>query len=408
MTDRLYLSDSHRKSCDAKVLSCAQTADGFDIVLDRTVFFPNAGGQPCDTGLLRAEGVAVTVTGCDEADGVLLHHADAALPVGAAVQAEIDWARRFDLMQQHTGEHLLSYSAYTLFGAANVGFHLNTVCGTIDLDKPLSPEQVRQMERFANELAARDLPVTAVCYESEDAIAGLPLRKQAEGLTAPIRIVTIEGADCCTCCAPHCCRTGEIGLLFLTDAAPYKGGTRLTFLCGQRALQHARAMHDTVDQIARRFSTGRESALAAVQKQGDELSAAKKRERALAARVNASIAEDLRRSAEAIGKARFVAARLEDVSAADLRPLAQQIAGAERTLVFLLTADGGRVQYLLLAGGGLPLDMGELCQAVNAAFSGKGGGRGTLAQGSAAMQPGLEETFLQVRAYLAQRLKAIR
>lgn len=408
MTDRLYLSDSHLQSCAATVLSCVQTADGFDIVLDRTVFFPNAGGQPCDTGLLRLEERAVAVAGCDEADGVLLHHTNAALPVGAAVQAEIDWARRFDLMQQHTGEHLLSYSAYALFEAANVGFHLNTVCGTIDLDKPLSPEQVRQMERRANELAERDLPVTAACYESEDAIAGLPLRKQAEGLTAPIRIVTIEGADCCTCCAPHCRRTGEIGLLFLTDAAPYKGGMRLTFLCGQRALLHARAMHDTVDHIARRFSTGRESALAAVQKQADELIAAKKRERTLAARVSAHLADELYRSADTIGNTRFVAARLEDVGAAQLRPLAQQIAGTQRTLVFLLTGDGARVQYLLLAGGGLPLDMGELCQAVNAALSGKGGGRGTLAQGSAAMQPGLDETFEQLRAYLAQRLKALR
>ena len=406
MTRRLYLEDSHLTRCRARVLSCTPAQAGYDLTLDQTVFFPNAGGQPCDTGTLRFPGSAVTVTGCDEADGALLHHADRPVPAGTDVEAEIDWARRFDHMQQHTGEHLLSWCAFQRFGAVNVGFHLSEAYGTIDLDRPLDAAQLTELEQAANELAARDLAVTAASYASEAALEGLPLRKHAEGLTAPIRVVTIEGADCCTCCAPHCARTGEIGMLFLTDAVAWKGGVRLTFLCGLRALDHARRTHDALDAIARRFSTGRESAPAAVQKQFDDMAALRRRERALAARCNEYLAAELRAGAEPAGRAALVA-RLVDAPGDRLRELAAQ-ALCGSMLMLLLASDGARVQYVLRRSDDLPLDMGELCQAVNAALGGKGGGRGALAQGSAPAQAALDETLAQLRAYLMQRLRAVK
>lgn len=405
MTERLYLTDSHLTHCDARVLAAEREADGYAVVLDRTVFFPNAGGQPCDTGKLRFPGGEATVRGCDERGGDLVHYVDRALPAGQAVVAEIDWPRRFDHMQQHTGEHLLSYCAYKLFSAVNVGFHLSERYGTIDLDRPLSSEQLRAMERLANELACRNLPVTAACYDSEEAIASLPLRKHAEGLTAPIRIVTIEGADCCTCCAPHCAHTGEIGQLFLTDAMPWKGGVRLTFLCGLRALGHARATHDALEAIARRFSTGRENAVAAVQKLSDDMASLRRRERALAAQCNAYLAAELRQNAQTAGRATLVV-QCVDVEGGRLRELAGLTLQGSM-LLLLLAADETRVQYVLHRSDDLPLDMGDLCQAVNAALGGKGGGRGALAQGSAPAQPALSETVVQLRAYLAQRLKSL-
>lgn len=408
MTTRLYLADSHLKECRARVLSLEDAEGGFDAVLDRTVFFPNAGGQPCDTGTLRFAGGTAAVTGADERGGDVVHHLSHAVPPGTEVEAQIDWARRFDHMQQHTGEHLLSYAAYTLFDAVNVGFHLSGQYGTIDLDRPLDAAQLGAIERHANELLCRDLPVTAACFDSEEALAraGLPLRKHAEGLTAPIRIVSIEGADCCTCCAPHCARTGEIGQIFLADAIPWKGGVRVTFLCGLRALDHARRTHDALDAIARRFSTGRESAPAAVQKQFDDMAALRRRERALAARCNEYLAAELRAGAEPAGRAALVA-RLVDAPGDRLRELAAQ-ALCGSMLMLLLASDGARVQYVLRRSDDLPLDMGELCQAVNAALGGKGGGRGALAQGSAPAQAALDETLAQLRAYLMQRLRALK
>lgn len=406
MTNRLYLEDSHLTRCTAQVLACTPAADGFDAVFDRTVFFPNAGGQPCDTGTLHLGDTAVRVLGCDELSGALVHHIDAPVPVGGTVEAQLDWARRFDHMQQHTGEHLLSYCAFTLFGAVNVGFHLSGEYGTLDLDRPLTGEQIEAIEQRANALACLDLAVTAQIYESEAALSDLPLRKHAEGLTAPIRVVTIEGADRCTCCAPHCSTTGEIGMLFLTDAVPLRGGMRLTFLCGQRALAHARAAHNALDRIARRFSTAREQAEAAVGKQGEELAAARRSERALTERVNGYLGKELRQSAERCANAWLITARVDGTEAKALRPLAQQALLQEPTLVFLLAAEQERVQYLLLSGGGVKLDMGELCQAVNAALGGRGGGRGTMAQGSAPKSAGLAETMEQLHGYLSKRLRA--
>ncbi len=142
---------------------------------------------------------------------------------------------------QHIRRALLSFSFYKLFEAANIGFHLALDYATIDFDKPLSREQIAEAELLANSYVWRNLPVKTAFYDSEEDVKSLPLRKHAEGLTAPIRIVSIEDADMCTCCAPHCALTGEIGSIFVLDAAGYKGGTRVTFLCGERALKRHRA-----------------------------------------------------------------------------------------------------------------------------------------------------------------------
>ncbi|NCB05962.1 MAG: alanyl-tRNA editing protein, partial [Clostridia bacterium] len=181
-------------------------------------------------------------------------------------EQKIDWARRFDLMQQHTGEHLLSFSFYDLFSASNVGFHLALDYATIDFDKPVSHEQILEAELLANRFVWKNLPVVATFYDSEEEVRALPLRKHAEGLTPPIRIVGVEGADLCTCCAPHCSKTGEIGSVFVADASSYKGGTRITFFCGERALKLHRTQHDDLDILARRFSCQREAVVGAVKK----------------------------------------------------------------------------------------------------------------------------------------------
>ena len=208
MTERLYLLDSHLFENECTVLACEPGKEGFDVVVDRTVFFPNKGGQPCDTGILGT----VRVTDCREAGDDLVLRTEKPLPVGAVVMGRIDENRRLDIMEQHTGEHLLSWCAYKLFDAVNVGFHCALTYATLDLDLPLTPEQVTEMETMANNLVRKNLPVRAKIYASEDDLVGVPLRKHTEGLTAPIRVVTIEGADSCTCCAPHVHFTGEIGV----------------------------------------------------------------------------------------------------------------------------------------------------------------------------------------------------
>ena len=399
MTQRLYLIDSHLFENQCTVLSCAAAKEGFDVTVDRTVFFPNKGGQPCDTGVLGT----VSVLDVREVGEDLILRTDGPLPVGATVTGHIDEGRRLDIMEQHTGEHILSWCAYTLFDAMNVGFHCALTYATLDLDKPLTPEQVMEMETMANDLVRKNLPVTAAIYETEDDLQGVPLRKHAEGLIAPIRVVSIEGADSCTCCAPHVRFTGEVGVAKIVSAVAYKGGMRMTFLCGGRALRQFQKLQMTVDAIARKFSTAGEEALPAVEKQEAELKEIKKEKAALTARLEEYLTAELKAQAEDV-KGKKLLVRLIETDPKRLRPLALATL-PEKGLTLLLTEKNGQLTYVLCANG-LKLDMGELIPAVNLALGGKGGGRGTLAQGSAPAPTGLPETVEQLKTYLKQRLAA--
>ena len=399
MTQRLYLMDSHLFENQCTVLSCEPAKEGFDVIVDSTVFFPNKGGQPCDTGALGP----VRVTDVREAGDELILRTDGPLPVGETVTGHIDEGRRLDIMEQHTGEHILSWCAYKLFDAVNVGFHCALAYDTLDLDKPLTPEQVAEMETMANELVRRNLAVTATIYESEDDLKDVPLRKHAEGLVAPIRVVSIEDADSCTCCAPHVRRTGEIGAVKIVAAVAYKGGLRMTFLCGGRALRQFQRLQMTVDAIARKFSTAGEEVLSAVEKQEAELKEVKKEKAALTARLEEYLTAELKAQAEDV-KGRKLLVRQIDTDPKRLRPLALSTL-PDKGLTLLFTEKAGQLTYVLCANG-LKLDMGELIPAVNLALGGKGGGRGTLAQGSAPAPSGLTETVEQLRTYLRQRLSA--
>ena len=399
MTERLYLVDSHLFENECTVLSCAPAREGFDVTVDATVFFPNKGGQPCDTGTLGS----VRVTDVREAGDELILHTDGPLTVGAKVTGHIDEARRLDIMEQHTGEHLLSWCAYKLFEAVNVGFHCALTYATLDLDKPLTPQQVVQMEDMANELIRRNLAVTATTYDSEEDLKDVPVRKHAEGLIAPIRVVSIQGADACTCCAPHVHFTGEVGVAKIVSAVAYKGGMRMTFLCGGRALRQFQRLQTAVDAIARKFSTAGEEVLSAVEKQEAELKEVKKEKAALTARLEEYLTAELRSQAEDV-KGRKLLVRLTDADPKRLRPLALATL-PEKGLTLLLTEKNGTLTYVLCANG-LKLDMGDLIPAVNLALGGKGGGRGTLAQGSAPTPSGLPETMAQLESYLRNILKA--
>ena len=393
MTERLYLLDSMLSAFDATVVSCEPDGDGYLAELDRSAFFPNKGGQPCDVGTLGG----ADVLDVNERGDRLLHRIDREIPVGTTVHGELDFDRRFDIMQQHTGEHLLSYCAWHLFGAQNVGFHCALTYSTLDLDKPVGHDGIAEIETLANRLAAENAKVTATIYETEEDLRGIPLRKHAEGLTAPIRIVTIEGSDACTCCAPHVRRTGEIGQLKIVEAIPYKGGTRCTFLCGMRALSHAQSMQDTVAAIALRFSTSRDQAETVVEKQGEELSQTKRALKQAYAALDEYLVKSLCEEAEDVKDTKLIVKVLEHVDAKRLRSIAGGTMGA-RSLTVLFSDTGDRLSYIL-ASNGVKEDMGVLIGAVNAAFTGSGGGRGTLAQGSARRPSDLAETVEHLRTY---------
>ena len=400
MTEKLYLNDSYLVAIEAQVIACTPVDGGFDVELDKTVLFPTGGGQPHDTGFIG--GVAVLDV-MEEGERVL-HRTAEPVPVGGMVKISADWPRRFDHMQQHSGEHILSFAAKELFEAANVGFHMAAAYCTIDLNKPLSSEDVEALERRTNELIYANLPVTLTYVEAEE-LSSMQLRKAASGLTGTVRIVAMPGGDSCTCCGTHVNATGEIGMVKVTAHEHYKGGERLTFACGMRALIHAQAQQRIVDMIARSFSCKPEDAPDALNKLQQEAANAKRENKALYAKVSGYLADELVKNASAIGKRRLVVRLVEELPGSQLRPLALKLCGVPGMLALLLAAENEQLQYVLASSADVGLDMGELAQAVNTALNGRGGGRGTLAQGSAKDTPAARDAIEGLERYLGQRLK---
>jgi len=402
MTNRLYLDDSYLHTVRATVLSCEHGEDGYAVELDRTVFYPASGGQPQDTGTLGG----ASVTGVWEHGERVLHRVSSPLKPGETVVCSIDWARRFDHMQQHTGEHILSFAAKELYGAVNVGFHMADAYCTVDLDRPLTWEQIVAVEAKANAFVFENHPVS-LRYVDADELPALALRKQADGLEGTVRIVYMPGGDSCTCCGTHVAHTGEVGLIAVTAVEPYKGGARLTFACGSRALAWLQRMRSVLNDVAGACSCRAEDVPTAVSALRRELSSVKRESKALQARLSLAVARELEGEATPVNGRRLIV-RLVDLPPSQLRPLASALCAAGDTLTLLLAQSGEGVQYVLFSSEGLGLDMGELAQPVNLALGARGGGRGTLAQGSAAHVSGLTQSIAQLAAYLEQRLKALR
>ena len=230
-TEKLFYEDSHLKEFTAKVISCKPYKEQYKVVLDRTAFFPEGGGQYADTGMLDD----VRVLDVHEKEGIIYHTTEKALEAGKTVTGKINWEERFEKMQQHTGEHIVSGLVHERFGYNNVGFHLGSDYCTMDFDGTLTKEQLREIELAANQAVWKNIDIV-VTYPSKEELANMDYRSKIE-IEGQVRIVTVPGYDVCACCAPHVKKTGEIGMLKLVNMVNYKGGERITMLCGVRALK---------------------------------------------------------------------------------------------------------------------------------------------------------------------------
>ena len=230
-TVKLYYEDSFTRAFDAQVLSCEERKGGFAVVLDRTAFNPEGGGQAGDTGALGP----VRVTDTHEKGGVIYHYTDGPLAPGITVRGELDWAERFRKMQDHTGEHIVSGLVHGRYGYENVGFHLGDDGCTLDFSGELTRAQLDEIEREANEVVWRNVPVTAR-FPGPEELKALAYRSKLD-LTENVRIVTVEGVDVCACCAPHVRTTGQIGVIKLLDFMRHRGGVRVWMKAGADALR---------------------------------------------------------------------------------------------------------------------------------------------------------------------------
>lgn len=244
MTERLFYEDSHLDSFTAKVTACVAKGGSYGVVLDRTAFFPEGGGQYADTGFLNA----LEVMDVQEEDCEIYHFISQPLEAGTKVHGRINAFQRFVKMQQHTGEHIVSGLVHKHFGFDNVGFHLGTEESTLDFNGFLTEENLRKIEKEANEAVVSNLKVE-IFYPSQEDRADLEYRSKIQ-IDTDLRIVRIPGYDVCACCAPHVVYTGEIGIIKLVGASKYKGGTRVRMLCGFRALEDYNKKEKNITEIS--------------------------------------------------------------------------------------------------------------------------------------------------------------
>ncbi|WP_315544755.1 alanyl-tRNA editing protein [Stomatobaculum longum] len=356
MTEAIFDRDSRELSFKARVLSCEErrTAAGesrFAVVLDRTAFFPEQGGQKADRGTLGG----ASLLDAEIHEGVITHILDAPLEAGSEVEGEVDWPRRFDFMQQHTGEHILSGLANRLYGAENVGFHLSEREVQLDFSVQLSEAELEALEHAANQAIFRDIPVKAY-YPNAEELAALNYRQKKE-LTGAIRIVELEGVDCCACCAPHVARSSEVGILKILSTMNYKGGTRLYIACGMRAVQDYAARIREAQQLSKLLSAPQGELSAAVVRVQEKAMAAEQRaaETALALillRAEAEIREKAqtqgREQAEADGICLILPPLPESALQRAVKPLKELFSGVvalfagddENGYAFLMFGDG--------------------------------------------------------------------
>jgi alanyl-tRNA synthetase len=373
MTDRLYYTDAYLREFDAAVIDRAE--GGRRVYLDRTAFYPTSGGQPFDLGTLGGIRVVDVVDEEDRIAHLLANPLEAAGPV----RGSVDWGRRFDHMQQHTGQHLLSAVLHELFGQATISVHFGRDASTLDLDSgALEHDGLVQAERRANEVVTENRPVE-VAFEESGSAEGL---RKASARPGTLRIVSIRDLDRSACGGTHVRATGEIGPILITRSERVKKNLRLEFLCGMRAVRRTRADLDLLARLAGRHSAAAEELPALLDAQRDELKAAVGARRDLEEQLAARIARELyAAAAPAESGVRTIVSREEAGPVERLRPLAQAVSAMSRVLFVGWTANPPAL--VVATSGDSGLDAGRLLKAAVEAVGGRGGGNPRLAQGTA-------------------------
>ena len=371
MTQKLYYQDSFLREFSASVLRCETAGDVWKVTLDRTAFYPEGGGQPADHGVLKTAAGEIAVTDVHEKDGEVIHTCAAPVETGAAVSGAVDWNRRFDHMQQHSGEHIISSILCRLYHCDNVGFHLGAETVTIDYNAEITWEQALEAERLANEAVWADRE-TEITYPPPEALAALEYRSKKE-LTGQVRIVEFPGADRCACCGTHVVRAGQVGLIKVLSCQKFREGVRMEILCGARALRYLGGVYGQTRALGQRLSVKPLETLAAAERLTAELSAAKERIASLEQTAFAALA------AEQAGKGDVLLFQ-PPMRPDSLRRLADAVGKSCGGLAAVFSGEGEKWGYALVRSDGA--DISPLVKELNQSLRGRGGGRSGFAQGS--------------------------
>jgi len=377
MTEKLYELNSYCKTFTATVLECHPDRDGYAVRLDSTAFFPEGGGQAADPGTLNG----VPVTDVQMADGDIWHYTAAPLVVGETVEGALDWEIRFARMQHHTAEHIVCGIAHRWHGLTNVGFHLGSEDVTLDLDGELNRQQIDAIEDEANRVVWANRTVTPTIPTAEE-LATITYRSKKE-LEGDVRLVTIDGVDCCACCAPHVGSTGEIGVIKLLDFIRYKGGVRIHLLCGRAALEDYRHRYAQSAEISAKLSVKQNDLTVAV----DRLMAEKDGLKLALREANRRLADALVAAVDPTDQpVYFIGA---DWDTDTLRRMVNGLTAKCTGLCAAYAGTDGAYTYVL--GGTDTLK--EAAAEMNAALGGRGGGDHRQVQGR------VQATAKEIEAY---------
>jgi alanyl-tRNA synthetase len=375
-TERLYYLDSYLTAFDATVLR-AEHADGKPVaVLNRTAFYPTSGGQPFDTGHL---GDARVLDVIDRNDGTIGHVLDRDPIQGSLLRGAVDWKRRFDHMQQHTGQHLLSAAFDRLLDARTVSLHLGAESSTVDLNRSLSLEEIAKADVEANRVVWDDRPVTVRFVDAEEA-ATMGLRKESRR-AGTLRVIEIADFDLSACGGTHVARTGAVGIIAVQSWERFKGGTRVAFVCGGRALRAFGALRDCVAEAVRRLSVLPGELPAAIERSQTQISDFRKIVKSQQERLAVYQAVELAGRAMSLGAARLVA-EIVQADGSGLKSLTTAIVSAPGFIVALVSSSPSSGPLVVIGRSkDVECDVREVLRALTNRFGGRGGGSAELAQG---------------------------
>ena len=363
---KLYYEDPMLRTFSARVTGCEKGDSGYLVTLDATAFYPEGGGQACDTGVLGG----VHVLDVREKEGCVVHLCDAPLEIGAEVTGQIDWARRFDLMQQHTGEHIISGLLHQKFGYHNTGFHVGADVMEVDFDGPISAQDLAEIEYKANEAIWQNLPLRCWTPDPQE-LETVPYRTKRT-LPWPVRIVQVPGFDSCACCGIHVTHTGQIGLIKILSCVKFHKGIRLEMVCGQRAYRHMVRIFEENRQVSQAFSAPMDATGSAALRMNQMLSQEKLRTAKLQEQI-------LEYTAQGYAGKTNVLHFEDDLQPGQLRLLADKLIRFIDGYCAVFSGSDGSYSYCLAAESG---DLRQLCRNMNSALNGRGGGKPNFLQGS--------------------------
>ncbi len=376
MTRKLFYENLRQTTFESKVLECNYIEEKkcYRILLEATAFFPEEGGQTPDKGFLDGQEVLdVQIEGED-----IYHYVSAPLEVGATVTGQVDWEQRFDFMQQHSGEHLISGLVHTHHGLRNVGFHLSVNEVTLDFDGVLTPEELRSIEKLANQAIYDNLPVE-ITYPSPEELSALEYRSKIK-IEGQVRIVTIPGIDVCACCAPHVENTGSIGMVKITGVQSHRGGVRLTILCGNRALTDYTCKQDSTSAVSALLSVPQEQIAQGVTRLQEENLKQKERTNELQARYLNLLLSTLPAPEQNPDILLFV----EPMDTIAIRNAVNTLTEAYPGYCGIFAGREGSYQFIM---GSTSKDCREAACLLRSTLSAKCGGSQAMIQGSIAASP---------------------